>query len=67
MIIVPGFYEAKKKELSIERERRQKANSSAHGSSDTAAQEGDQGGSSVDDGSSEINAPINEEDVMDVT
>ena len=67
MIIVPEFFEAKKKELGIERERRQKANSSAHGSSVMAAQEGVQGGSLVDDKSSEINAPINEENVMDVT
>ena len=67
MIIVPEFYEAKKKELGIERERRQKANSSGHGSSVMAAQEGVQGGSLVDDKSSEINAPINEENVMDVT
>ena len=67
MIIVPEFFEAKKKELGIERERRQKANSSAHGISVMAAQEGVQGGSLVDDKSSEINAPINEENVMDVT
>uniref|UniRef100_A0A7N2LME0 CCHC-type domain-containing protein n=1 Tax=Quercus lobata TaxID=97700 RepID=A0A7N2LME0_QUELO len=67
MIIVPGFYEAKKKELNSERERRQKANFSAHGSSDTAAQEGAQGGSPLDDRSSGINAPIMEDDVMDVT
>ena len=81
VIIVSGFYEAKKKELNSEREWRQKANSSAQESSDsaaqggsplvgslnTAAQEGAQGGNPLDDRSSEINAPIMEDDVMDIT
>ncbi|KAK7857115.1 hypothetical protein CFP56_019763 [Quercus suber] len=63
----PGSYEAKKKELGIEREQRQKANSSAYGNSDMMASGGGvHGGSMVDDRSSGINAPTNEEDVIDV-
>nr|XP_023897166.1 uncharacterized protein LOC112009054 [Quercus suber] len=68
LVIVPGYYEAKKKEIEMRVDQRKKGNTSGQVNSDTAAQKVTQGGGLMEDRTSEINEPITrEEDVMEVT
>ena len=68
LVVVSGYYEARKKEIDTRRDRREKGNNSNHRSFDTTARKATQGGGSMDDRSSEVNEPIiREEDVIEVT
>ena len=68
LVVVPGYYEARKKEIENRGDRREKSYTSGPRNANTAAGKVAKGGGPMEDRSSEINEPIiRDEDVMEVT
>uniref|UniRef100_A0A7N2R4N7 CCHC-type domain-containing protein n=1 Tax=Quercus lobata TaxID=97700 RepID=A0A7N2R4N7_QUELO len=71
VLVVPGFYETKKKEIGMDSKQRGKTSTGTHGAARGREDTVEQGGISVDvplcDKMNVVNAPIMTEDIMDVT
>ena len=71
MLVIPGYYETKKKEISMGSKLREKTTTGNHrvarGSPDTTVQEGISMDDPMRDKLNAVNTPIMVEDVMDVT
>ena len=68
LVVVPGYYEARKKEIENRGDRRERSYNSGSRNGSTMVGKVEKEGGPMEDRSNEINAPIiREEDVMEVT